>query len=941
MLKRIHIGTLALFLCASVGAKEHVFHPVRDLTRFVKAENVMPHETYNDLLIPGRGDNSFMIYVGAENGKKVSCMEVSTAISTSSPAGPYLFVEYSENRQGKWIPLYLQRGVLAGKVTRHTERVANLRAFGYWLRFSIHDAWSDGKGKANFFIRDIRMKTEDVDFPAIVFENNLNVFTDRQQVVFHSGWEGLCEIRDHLGRIAARPIVQFGRCETEPLKPGFYHVWNEKTEIGRFAVVEADLQERAAGSIAQLDLGKWGRWPVHKSRRIAELARLAGVTLVRSRPGAWIHFEPERGQYNMQAGRTELKLEKQQGLNIITALHGLTSWRCSGNGRDVPFRHNGYADDLRDIYRTCRQLGTSYRSLIDVWEFWNEPDATSFGAGPAHNYAAAMKAAALGFRDSDPAKQYLRIACGAPSSIAREWFIRDALDNGIGGYFDIYNSHIYHDSAEYRYAYTRHRRIIRDYRLHDKEKWITEGGVESVRNDTVKNPIPHKGESQVKESEFNTAKCDNMPEAIREKASAELIRNYVLSAAYGWQKYCQFSFAYYNEDKGFRMWGMLAPGLIATSGFAALANYNRFAGTGTYVGCFSNAPRETDTRLVKVPEAHLFKRESDWIAVLWDESGPSKFKLHNLIGLFALTGEELLVPENGEIELTSIPVYARLSAPPNGLMTQENTQFRNADFSKVSRIVLDFVRDPEKTNPPYDPNYRYLLQREGQIITGELDVYNFSDAEWHGTVDIELPKGWKSNQKMWNVRVPAGGRESLRLTITAGKYSPDTQQVLFRTDRGKSVAVMNCRFSQEVSFAEKTPLKNLACEGIAPSHGTLDGTLLSFDFQGNDRFVRLIGESSRRDSNGFVFSLIRRGPAGFNWIDANVYLDDGSVCRLFPNIFPVFNDVLDNQAVHAISYSQLVPPAVPEKVKRIELLFSGNGKFSVDFSQFSEWKAKK
>jgi len=130
------------------------------------------------------------------------------------------------------------------------------------------------------------------------------------------------------------------------------------------------------------------------------------------------------------------------GVPTTDMTSGTPRWSLSGK---FPIRENNgpglqIPDDLRVVYRYCKTLSRDFKGLNKYSEFWNEAD--NFANAP-WNYAAAMKAAYLGYKAGNPDLKVLS------SSFVGLEFPEVALKSSLAQYFDIYNFHTYYPVSTY------------------------------------------------------------------------------------------------------------------------------------------------------------------------------------------------------------------------------------------------------------------------------------------------------------------------------------------------------------------------------------------------------------------------------------------------------------------------------------------------------------
>ena len=772
---------------------------------------------------------------------------------------------------------------------------------------------------------------------SIVFPERRNVFTTAQDVRLLAVRPAVYALRNATGSLlreavaadadqSGRFVLDFGR-----LPAGFYRLWQKGgEEAARFSVVPPDLQTTAADSVAQLDFGRNGTWDAARNERCAALAALAGVTWVRERYGyGWASYEPERGNLQTDGIMAFLVPEHQAGLKAMFHFMGLPAWAAAKG-------ESGYGADLRDTYRSSAAVAERLKDFVRIWEYWNEPDSWPFGQGPAENLSAGQKALFLGVKSFDPT---LPVTTAAPATFANRDFIDDCLANGIGKYYDYYNTHIYLLPEAYPGTFRGHEELMRQYGVDSRRRLISEAGSEAAKNDVTLRPPRWEREADVPNEDPDTVDWDLLTEDVREAVSATYVKCWTTAAAFGWEKYFTFCFTYYNEAGGSRVWGILGPGLIATSSYSALAAYNTLVGSRKCIGRMSSLPKGAD--------GYVFGTPGDLTAVLWANDGAAFPSLRHK-GVFAMTGDAYTAAPN---RLGRCPVFVRLDAAP--AIEKDSAPFtgpyRRSDPSKVSRIVLDFVRDTSDTPFRVNTHRRHILTENGQTITGVLNVYNFGETAFSGQVKGVWPKGW-TGPADFEVEVPPMGRVRKPVSFTAPtKFFAGAARGGFDTDGGASMARATFECAQELDADKICDLTELSIEEVAQNKMSLRDGVLEYKFMGQPLCAFLTADATKRvkQADGLSFTLRRsKNAAGeyensFGYIDVLLIDGNGNASWLQPNIFPVFLDGVEEEC-HCFRFDQFSPRIAAADVAKIQIRFNAFGELQgrTIIKDFSIWRRK-
>lgn len=773
---------------------------------------------------------------------------------------------------------------------------------------------------------------------AVFFPERRNVFTESDDVRLRAACPAVYELRNATGSLVREAVAvdaaPDGGFELNlgHLPFGFFRLWRKGgEEAARFSVVPPDLQRVAVHSVAQLDFGRNGNWTVARNARCSRLAALAGVTWVRERFGwGWASYEPRRGEFRTDDMMAFLEPERKAGLKVMFHFMGLPPWAAAPG-------ESGYGADLRDTYRSSAAVAQRLKDHVFIWEYWNEPDSWPFGRGPAENCSAGQKALFLGVKSFNPR---LPVTSASPSSFANRDFIDDCLANGTGKYYDYYNTHIYLLPEAYPSTFRGHEALMREHGVASRRRLISEAGSEAGKNDATLRPPRWEREADVPETDPDTVGWDLLTDAAREEVSATYVKCWTTAAAFGWEKYFTFCFAYYNEAGGSRVWGILGPGLTATSSYSALVAYNALVGSRRCLGRLASLPSGA--------EGYAFGVPGDVTAVLWANGG-ARFPELRHTGVFAMTGDAFAEPP---ASLGKCPVFVRMDAVP--VLAQDSAPFagpyRRPDPKNVSRIVMDFVRDT--TNGPFRVNThrRHILTRTGEVVTGVLNVYNFGAEPYAGRVCGRWPAGW-SGPSDFSVEVPPMGRVKRPVSFTA-PATPfvGSQRVGFETDAGASVAYATLECAPELDVERVCNLAASATvEEIAQNKMSLSKGVLTYSFSGQPlcAFVTADVPPSARSADGLMFTLQRlKGADGtpessFSYIDVLAIDREGKASWLQPNVFPLFLDGVEEEC-HCFRFDQLTPKIAAKDVAKVQIRFNSFGECAgrTRLKGFSLWKSK-
>ena len=284
------------------------------------------------------------------------------------------------------------------------------------------------------------------------------------------------------------------------------------------------------------------RFPGRGMDRVIELAHRSGVGFVRDRWG-WGSIEPKptiRGRYwHFVENAQKLAVH---GIKTSVVYHDAPQW-TKDTVSDLP-------TDLVANYNFAFKSAADTRGCVGAWEFWNEEDA-GFTNEPAWEYAAQLKAAALGYRNGNPDATVLN---GAFCVVPWRKFTYAALENDILPYIDALNVHTYNPLKKYDEWNAEVRKLLEQYGRPDMPVWITESSTNSPRDARRKSYMPGL---------FTYSPS-------QEAVIAEFVpKAQILMQAAGIEKDFFFVLSPYNE--GYSDWGLLRKDYSARPGYFSFA----------------------------------------------------------------------------------------------------------------------------------------------------------------------------------------------------------------------------------------------------------------------------------------------------------------------------------------------------------------------------------
>ena len=320
-------------------------------------------------------------------------------------------------------------------------------------------------------------------------------------------------------------------------------------------------------------------------RTVADLVHLCGFRHVRDRL-LWRTAQPSPdAPPDFSLNLATAALAKERGAAVSGMFHDAPGW--AGPSPKLP-------GDLGALNRFCAEAATAFGDSVEDWEFWNEPDIF-FAPEPVWEYAAAMKAAYLGFKSARPDLPVLNGAlCQMPGKTRyfEAFFASDTVP-----YFDVFNYHTYLPPAKYPEAFGKLRGLLREYGAEGKPVWVTEFGTNleghSDRDGAIAGLKAHSPEQELVHAEFYP------------KAQIALLMEGVERAYF-------FVFAAFNERNGRKDWGVLRRDGTVKPVFSALATAIRELDDARLLGAL-DAPEGL--------RAFLFERpDGSQTVAFWAES---------------------------------------------------------------------------------------------------------------------------------------------------------------------------------------------------------------------------------------------------------------------------------------------------------------------------------
>ena len=485
------------------------------------------------------------------------------------------------------------------------------------------------------------------------------------------------------------------------------------------------------------------RQPENSYEIVSEVARRAGLAQVRERL-SWGGTEPAPGQFDWAQYKTNADLLAARGLNISGMYHDAPKWAKTNTER-LP-------GDLLATYNFAKKLTEAFRGQMTVWEFWNEQDI-GFAPESAWDYAAAMKAASLGFKAGDPE---LPVAIGGYANTALPAYADVVMENGAGDYFDIFNIHTYAVIKDFPHLLKGIRAHMERHGIADRPVWFTENGCRMEGSGRQESYMPGI----------------RMHSPDQEMLLAEYIPKMMIAMQFlGVARDFFFVLPPYNEGGGSKDWGLMRRDFTVKPGFTAFATLTDKLGSAVPTG-------EVD--LGKGLKGYLYRQKDGGNTLVYWSVSPldNEGERPNLTTEDRLTQTFSLPKQKGV--LNGVDLFGTPFETDGAKLTA--TRFPSF-LDGVTGVKVSVPFEARKTsgapeNPAIDKTivFRTELSPDFGLYAGKdsvdarkddaklkLQVWNLSDKPKTGTLVVT---GGKVSGLPESVSLPAFGKTELELGFT-------------------------------------------------------------------------------------------------------------------------------------------------------------------------------
>ncbi|THF84686.1 hypothetical protein [Cohnella fermenti] len=669
------------------------------------------------------------------------------------------------------------------------------------------------------------------------------------------------------GSAALPPGASVYTFELPSLARGHYTVTAEADGNGRvlkeYLSVVMNESERASYSATPFAVDVAGGFLVSKDKigDYARALRLTGVKYARERL-PWGTVGAVYGTDDFSTYDAYNAAYAANGIRVLEMGHSAPAW-TKEEGKKLP-------NDLLAAYQYAKTASARYGAEAD-WEFWNEPDiGYTADSETADQYAAYLKASALGVRDSGTSSLVSLAGIAYPPGS----YVDLLMQNDADDYVDIYNFHGHRKGdtdtklIDLPPTFQVNKEFIEGYGLANKRIYASEVGVSLSLQD---------GE-------------ENLTMEQMRKQARYLSTSAVESLAMGVDKHFWFVFPHYME-KGLS-WGSFTAQHTPYAWVNAQSAITHALGEGTYMGKLAGLPEGVDS--------YVFRDGTDSVVAFWsEESTPFALETGYAQGMLTdiMGNDAELASANGSFALTAGPdiQYLRVSGDVGGLTAPYYGQSfaAPAELSAADRVVLT-QRYPA-AGAEQAKSKGYLLDRTS-ATTIEVDVYNFNDTTVSGVVYGAAYGGWSLAAPSQSVTVAPFGKETLAFTLEGSSQvlADAGAPVVFAAEIGgdrtsRSLALVA---SNEVTVVQPSLVvpdydqpglwDNNVSSGTTLTTSSPESGVIQFDLQMGDgdkwaypNFV-LPDNASFADTEGVVFDVYFPEPVAGVVVRSFMYESNGA-----------------------------------------------------------------
>jgi hypothetical protein len=531
------------------------------------------------------------------------------------------------------------------------------------------------------------------------------------------------------------------RLSLQSLPPGFYTLdlkSGDQSASAPFGVVidRHDAPLDPDGRVCVDSAAAWLSGPT-QWEPLAKMVRLAGISWVRERL-SWGDVEPTKGDYNWGKYDTVADAYKAAGVHVYQIAHDSPVWAREKRPGSLNVA------DLRDAYSFTKTAAAHFAGRIEAWEVWNEPDI-GFWPDLSDRFAGIQKSFYLGLKTGNPKLNVLE----ASFCSGYRRFDESLYEQGITGYFDIFNWHIYNTPESYKGVLDGYLKLLDHYEAERRPIWLSEAGI-ALRGTEGKDKALLAMRDQHLQCRFLTPSV-------------------LMSLAAGTDRHFFFVLPHYLENGV--QFGLLNPDLTPHPGFLALSACANIIGHGEYLGRYAADPSV---------EARMFAGPGGDVLVLWAQQPtavtiPCRKPSVTVADVFGYG--EPTQPVDGKLTIKVGPEATYVIGADDAVRSKLEGPKRGRGVlpaNKPSKVILVGHSDL-----PTDKGKDVYVMRANETFTYSVDVYNFNETGGsRGRVELHAPAGWQATPDGVSVDLAPMDRQQLVFHVRAVSPRPGMQKLV-------------------------------------------------------------------------------------------------------------------------------------------------------------------
>ena len=552
-----------------------------------------------------------------------------------------------------------------------------------------------------------------LDAPGHVYEEGATLTVSN--VPADSSWT----LTDWLGRNLPTPNPQ-----PPTLSVGYYHLRCGNEDV-TFAVVPK-LESRTFDRNSFYGVDSAQSWVSRKGRflcpwydgdtyrLVSDLIWRAGIPHVRDRL-SWNEVSKKPGEYDFGHYLYNADLLHERKIGISGMFHDTASY--VKKMQKLPA-------DLKALHAFCKKTAETFGERMEDWEFWNEIDVSAYAPEPVWDYAAAMKAACLGFRDGakESGNRNLLVLPGSLCIAARSVYDEGLFANDMAKYSDVFNFHTYASIAQYPGIFADLRAFMKRVGIPDRAVWMTESGTQQEGRGTTDSVIrgvkAHSPEQELIHAEFYA----KSQAAFQMQGVA---RNYL------------FVFGTYNEGAGGKDWGVMRRDGTVKPTYSAMSTIVQELGSARLLG---------EVRVGDGQRAYLFEQPDGGQTMMFWSVSPVDTDANVPSAKPLLERPLKLNVRDGEYAVTDLCGMRSRVRAENGALSLVSTRYP-AYLSGLKGLKADVPALPPGKPMPY----RAAADEDMRVIFRvDLDKRDFGIAGHKSIAELKRDKG-RMRVEIWNL----------------------------------------------------------------------------------------------------------------------------------------------------------------------------------------------